>query len=293
MIAGYEIGDEGTPHLQGYVIFKIKKRRTQVSKYMPRAYLAIKQGTPQQAAHYCMKPVPDCTCKHCIKARGQIPNYSEYGTIPVSTTGEVELQRWEDAYISAREGNFDEIPKDMLIRCYHSFKRIHQDNPLIPVVLIKRQNVWIYAPTGYGKSYYARKKYPDFYDKSPNKWFVGYQGQQTILCDDFSPNQCKYLGWYIKRWADIYPFPMETKGGGKSIRPKHIVVTSQYMIAQCFEDQETIDAVTNRFHVKYLKHWKTGKLPVKQLTYDTNQRLFSSQWNTSVLTPRTFNKTPF
>jgi len=266
IIAGYEIGDQGTPHLQGYVIFKTKKRLTQVKKIMPRAHLEMKQGTPEQAAHYCMKPVLDCTCKHCIKAKDQIPNYSEYGTIPISAVGgEMEIQRWNDAYESALKGNFDEIPKDMLIRCYHNFKRIHQDNPSIPNTLEKLDNVWIIAPTRYGKSWYARHKYPDFYDKPPNKWFVGYQGQSTILCDDFGPDQCKYLCWYLKRWADIYPFPIETKGGGKDIRPKHIIITSQYTIDESFEDQRMVDAIKERFRVLCIPHWKTGKLPPEQV----------------------------
>ncbi len=290
MVAGYEFPPNGTPHLQCYMILKIKKMLSTVKKLMPRAHLEIKKGTPEQAAHYCMKPVPGCTCKHCIKAKDQVPNYSEYGTLPVNTTSH---NIWEKAKQDAIDGNFDEIPANMLIRYYHSFKRIHQDNPPKQYRLDKCDNLWILAPTDYGKSYYARKKYPDYYPKSPNKWFVGYQGQQTILCDDFAPEQCKYLHYYLKIWSDIYPFMAETKGGGILIRPKHIVLTSQYSIQESFEDQRTVDAIQRRFRVKHLKNWKTGKLACKLIEYDKNIRMFSSQYNTNVLTPRMFNKTPF
>ncbi len=292
IIISHEIGDDGTPHLQGYIIFNKIKRLTQVKKLMPRAHLEIKfkDSTPKQASHYCKKPVLGCKCIHCIKAKDYVSSYLEYGILPVNTTSH---NIWEQAKQSAIEGNFDEIPANMLIRYYHSFKRIHQDNPIQQYNLIIHDNIWVYAPTGYGKSYYARKKYPDFYPKSPNKWFVGYQNQDTILCDDFAPTQCKYLHYYLKIWSDIYPFLAETKGGGMLIRPKHIVLTSQYTIQESFEDQRTIDAISRRFRVKYLKHWQTKKLPVKQLIYNTSQRLFSSQYNTNILTPRIFNKTHF
>ncbi len=165
-------------------------------------------------------------------------------------------RRWDDAYMNAAQGNFDAIPKDMLIKFYAAFKRIAQDNPIIPDDLDHKDNYWIVAPTGFGKSTYAREKWPDFYDKAPNKWFVGYKSQESVLCDDFGPDQCKFLHWYMKRWADNFAFPMETKGGGKMIRPKHIIVTSQYSIEECFEDQLVADAIKNRFNVVQLSSWQ-------------------------------------
>ncbi len=279
VVLGNEIcPDTGTPHIQGYIIFKIRKRLITIKQFMSRARLAIKykDSTPLQASDYCKKD----------------GNFLEYGILPGNTSHNV----WEQAKQDAIEGNFDNIPANMLIRYYHNFKRLQQDNPQSYDDLDKLDNVWVLAPTRYGKSYYARYKYPDFYDKPPNKWFVGYKGQTTILLDDFGPNQCKYLGWYIKRWSDIYPFPIETKGGGMDIRPIRIVLTSQYTIDQCFppnEDQLLNDAIHERFRVKYLKHWKTKQLPIKQIIYVKDQKLFSSRWNTDVLTPRQFNHSAF
>ncbi len=263
MVLGKEIAPSGTPHYQGYVCYKTQLRATQVSKLMPRASIGIKykKSTPKQAADYCKKD----------------GDYSEFGTLPLTKEqGTTEL--WDNVRESARIGDFESIPSQMLFRYYHAFKRYHQDNPIRPDNLATKGNVWIIAPTNYGKSYYARHKYPDFYDKSPNKWFVGYRGEETILCDDFGPQQCYYLSWYIKRWADIYAFPMETKGGGRQIRPKHIVITSQYTIEECFPDQETIDAIKGRFRVKHLKDWKTGKKNIKQITYQQNTQLFTSNY---------------
>lgn len=50
----------GTPHIQGYVIFKTKYRLTQLKKHSPQGQRAhwepqSQYSTPAQAADYCMK----------------------------------------------------------------------------------------------------------------------------------------------------------------------------------------------------------------------------------------------
>ncbi len=243
IVIGKEIGEEEkTPHMQGYVVFKKTQRLTAVSRIMPRAFLRIKykKSSPLAAATYCKKD----------------GDWMERGELPL-TAVEGTKERWSLANKAAVEGRFEDIPPDMLCRYYHSYKRMQQDNPVKPDDLNCKHNYWIWAPTQYGKSNYARRRWPDYFDKAPNKWFIGYKGQTTILLDDFGPEQCHYLGWYMKRWADLYSFPMESKGGGRQIRPKHIVLTSQYTIAECFEDERVMNAMHERFIVIHLTHWKT------------------------------------
>ncbi len=246
----------GTPHIQGYVVFNARKRRTAVAKFLPTAHLERMMGTPKQAAVYCKKDGV----------------WTEFGVIPNTPQQGAQLnlqQRWDDAYQAAKENDFTRIPKSMLTRYYHAYKRIAQDNPVIPDDLDQKDNYWITAPTGFGKSTYARKKWPDFYDKAPNKWFVGYKDQSSVLCDDFGPDQCKYIAWYLKRWADKFAFPMETKGGGRMIRPNHIIVTSQYTIEECFEDGLVVDAINNRFNVINLTSWQQRERErIEQLSID-------------------------
>ncbi len=242
MIIGDEVGVTGTPHYQGYVVFKIPKRITTTKAVFPRAHLEIMQGTPQQAITYCKKDGA----------------YREWGQSPKTASEGAQanlLAKWEQSYAHAINGDFDLIRKDMLIKFYAAFKRIRQDNPIKPPTLDVKRNFWIVAPSGYGKSTYAREQYPDYYDKAPNKWFVGYKGQTTMLCDDFGPDQCQYLGWYFKRWADNFSFPVETKGGGMEIRPQHIIVTSQYQIDECFHGLVR-EAIHNRFQTIELETWQ-------------------------------------
>lgn len=241
LVAGKEICPKTkTPHLQGYVVFNVRKRLTTVKKVLPRAHWEVKTHTPLQASNYCKKD----------------GDFVEFGELPRSAA-KVMKQKWADAYDSAKKGELDNIPKVMLIRYYHAFKRIRQDNPEVFADSPKLDNYWVVAPTRYGKSRYCRERWPDYYDKGPNKWFIGYRGQKTILLDDFGPEQMHFLKWYLKRWADVYSFTAENKGGGMTICPDRVVYAGQYTMEECFgDDQNVLDAMKERFQVIPLERWQ-------------------------------------
>lgn len=55
LLVGYEVGEEGTPHLQCYVHFKEAKTFTSVRKWLKRAHVTPCDGTPEQNYVYCTK----------------------------------------------------------------------------------------------------------------------------------------------------------------------------------------------------------------------------------------------
>ena len=127
------------------------------------------------------------------------------------------------------------------------------DNPKTPEMLDKLTNEWIWGKTGLGKSFTARKENPGFYIKSHNKWWLGYRGEDCIIIDDVSRTEATWLGEHLKQWADHYPFPSETKGDGKVIRPKKIVVTSNYSIDDLWgHDEDLCDSIKRRFKVRHI-----------------------------------------
>lgn len=87
--------------------------------------------------------------------------------------------------------------------------------------------IWIKGEPGVGKSYGVRKMARSLYLKDHNKWWDGYDGEETVLIDDVHL-ESKFLVHFLKIWADAYPYNAETKGGMMKIRPRWIIVTSNY-----------------------------------------------------------------
>ncbi len=240
LVFGREKGEENdVPHLQGFTSFQNRQSLVAVRKRLPRAHWEAKSRNSsfREAIAYCKKD----------------GDYVEWGDAPIDAG--VKLKRkWADAFDAAKTGDFDKIPRDMLTRYYHAYKRIQQDYPCVPANNQRTCGEWYYGPTGFGKTRTAVERYPNLYDKPLNKWWDGYRGEETVLLDDVAPTHGKWIGHLLKRWADWKSFPAEQKGTTVMIRPKRIIVTSQYSIDEVFydpEDTATRDAILRRFHVTH------------------------------------------
>ena len=119
------------------------------------------------------------------------------------------------------------------------------------------RGVWIYGPSRTGKSTYARKNWPDHYDKLQNKWWDGYSGQKAVILDDLDIDS---LGHFLKRWMDVHPCNGEAKGKTIPLQHDWFIVTSNQSIEELFKDKpEMIDPIKERckgrihyFHEPYL-----------------------------------------
>lgn len=235
MVYGRETGEEGTPHLQGYIVWEGKKSLKQMKQFHGTAHWEIAKGDSEQNRVYCTKQ----------------GDYVEVGIQPLTQKrkGEVESERWDTAKKAAIAGDLDAIPSDMLVRYYRTFKEIKKDYMAKPDDAEGTTGVWIQGPSGCGKSRGARLEYPGSYFKLCNKWWDGYQGEENVIIDDVGKDHA-CLGQHFKIWGDRYSFLAETKGGALHIRPKRIIITSQYRMSEIWDDAETLAALTRRYSVK-------------------------------------------
>ena len=252
MVVGEEVGENGTPHTQGFVILKSRTRLSCMKKWMPRAHLELMRGNSDQAAEYCKKD-------------GQ---YMEFGVFEfidkngVGTSafsgkgGDAKAQRFRAVIALSKKRDFATIEQDypaQYLNNYHTMKRIAMDNPPVLSSLDKLDNEWIFGLPGVGKSRIARAENPGAYIKLHNKWWLGYKDEEVVIYDDLSRNDANWVGDMLKTWADHYPFPAETKGDGMVIRPKKIIVTSNYTPDDLFShDYDLCEAIKRRFRLRHL-----------------------------------------
>lgn len=110
-------------------------------------------------------------------------------------------------------------------------------------------NVWLYGQRGTYKTTYVQTEYPMYYDKDKSKYWNGYTNQEIVMVDDIEQEETFMLG-NLKKWAQHKPFPGEDKYGGfKVIRPKTIIVTSNYHPDEIWKNTKEVEPISRRFKI--------------------------------------------
>lgn len=254
VVAGRETAPTtGTKHLQGFVYFANQRTFKGVQQLLPHgAHIEPKseRSTFKQCSDYCKKD----------------NDFFEAGILPMDQQAKGEKgkadarERWE----LAKKGDFESLPPEHYQRyraIYAQFRLVVDRNEL--------DNLWIQGRSGCGKSRLVRDTYGPgtelggelgFYSKPMSKWWDGYCEEETVLLDDFDPRHAEFLSYYLKIWSDHYAFNAEVKCGMTKIRPKRIIVTSQYSIEQCFQEPQTVEAINRRFKVIELTKIDNGPM---------------------------------
>lgn len=242
---GKEVGDSGTPHLQGYVHFSRNVRlREAKNSLVGSPHLEGRRGTLEEAIEYCKKD----------------GDFHEAGSLPPSAAqrgrmgGDAEIQRWDDAREAASRGEYDLVPSDIYIRHYSNIRRIGADHQPATSPQERCRGLWLFGEPGSGKSYWARAYNPgSTYIKLQSKWWDNYEKEEVVLIEDLDEVSIGNMKNHLKIWADKYEFRGEVKGAAMKINPKLLIVTSNFAIEDLFSERY-LDAISRRFtQVKFSK----------------------------------------
>jgi len=176
------------------------------------------------------------------------------GLLPVKNAGGVATKaKWDHVKDLAKLGLFDEIDSHVFIQYYSTLRKIAKDYMVKPSPLTTACGLWIVGDTGTGKTHSVATQHPNRYIKPLNKWWDGYQGEDVVHLDEIAPSHTSWITPYLKKWADKWPFDAEVKGGALQLRPKLIVVTSNYTLNEMGFDVHDAPAIARRFRqvVKY------------------------------------------
>lgn len=101
----------------------------------------------------------------------------------------------------------------------------------------------LWGPTGTGKSRWAMERHPEGYWKQRSNWWDGYEGQETIIIDEF-------YGWLpfdlLLRLCDRYPLLLETKGGQVQCVCKTVIITSNTLPSKWYKSTIYFDSFVRR-----------------------------------------------
>lgn len=239
LVYGKEVGEQGTPHLQGYVYFKNPIALKSLSKKIPRASLQVRRGTHDQAREYCIKDGD-------VFEDGVPPQQN--GGDKLATRIDRNKRLREDSYDTLLDsGDISFLELEKLKRCRLVYE---QEGPAYSAE--GTRGIWVHGKPGTGKTHFARNFDPGYFTKAQNKWFDGYTGQKTIVLDDLDKfGIC--LGHYLKIWADKWPCTGEVKGGTINLKHETFIVTSNYTPDDLWPDDEEMRlAIKRRFQMKKL-----------------------------------------
>lgn len=249
-----EQGEQGTPHLQGYVTMIKRKRIGQMAVLFPRAHLEGAKGTARQNKHYCTKPHAGCDCKHCVgpPVPVRLDGPWEYGIPPSHHQGDVMTRIYEEIKRGTKlDKLIDKIPQAMKhIRAIEKVQEVFQK---------KAAQRWrsvtvevMMGPPGSGKTRTAVEE-AGGYDEcfilsrigSSQWWWDGYEGENTLILDDYDPdNAMAYAA--LLRVLDGHPIRTPVKGGFAWPTMMRIVITTNTPPAGWYPKRSNVDALMRR-----------------------------------------------
>lgn len=229
VVWGEEKGENGTPHLQGYIELANASTIDSMKRLLgTRTHIEHRIGTPKQASNYCLKG--EQTHAEWLEQHENGPNFGKnyvgYTRGVLSQQGKrVDLDEIGSAIFAG--SSVEEISREhpgAFIQYGRGIERLkalqYKDRVARP------KCVWRWGLAGTGKSYGPMHAHASYYIKDGTKWWDGYEQQEAIVIDDFDKDSWSFRDFL--RLLDENPYSGEFKGGYIKINSPFIYVTCEH-----------------------------------------------------------------
>lgn len=225
--AQLERGETGTLHWQACVGYEKNWRKAAIIKRFKGCHVSLSKNA-LAAWRYCGKE----------ESRDKLTDQYgiEHGVPPAARNVKGDLKARNKLILTTplvdlvEQGTISVMQLKKVKEAREMFSLLKQ----APATLPELDNEWHYGKTGMGKSRNVRERFPEAYIKGNNVWWDGYDGQETVIIEEMGPKQIG--AHHMKKWCDHYPFSAESKGSSVQIRPKRLLVTSNYSIEDCYPE---------------------------------------------------------
>lgn len=228
LVVGKEIGESGTPHLQGACIlgsrWSFSKLKTLIG--FKRAHLEPMCGRPEDSLAYCTKE--DSNAFVC----GTLPSQGKRNDVHAAVA---RIRGGE----SVRQLASDDAGGVAVVKFHKGLTVLR--SLLTPQRTGAPAVFWLHGSTGVGKTRSAfelgrvlASGDSDIWISSGGlRWFDGYDGQSVAIFDEFRSKHVTSFA-FLLRLLDRYPFSVEFKGGFVTWIPKFIIITCSVDPDDCF-----------------------------------------------------------
>ncbi len=174
----FEKGSTGTLHVQGYFEFRGDMRLTTLQRLLPSVHLEKRLGSSEQARDYCMD------------AAKRFSRFGPWVFGVFTSSGQGHRSDIDDLHKDLKAGKSD---KYIFEEHFALSLRYHKGIAKYRSVWAKHRyritmlDVIIGAP-GVGKTRMIDNLYPKAYWKDGSQWWEGYNGETTIVFDEFVGN---------------------------------------------------------------------------------------------------------
>lgn len=221
-------------------------------KHFPKCKIIPCSGSSNENIDYCRKTVGVLERPPPTVEVGE-PRFIEKKHKGQGTR--TDLKMWTDKIMSGEIKVRDIMIEQPML--YHQYGRVfrdiedlYQERARRPLVM--PECLWIYGPTGTGKTHKAHEMADDdtYFWSYDNGWWDNYHGQKTIVINEFRGNIRFSL---LLEICDKFPCKLSRRGRAPvSCLANRVIITSSLSPQECYNNlsgEDKIDQLLRRFKV--------------------------------------------